>query len=545
MAAEVSALFSSLEVTGESSLGWQGAEAFGQKLVNSMPKLSDDCSTGDLRQLTRWSLVLDLVRPLMSTGQSQAAVEILDGKVSYDNAANAFERSFLSLLFVKLLDDQDLHNFDGIEHDAKIDQFDKALITLRRHNQEVIATKVVGGRKFDARASVGVSGALRAELSKARAQMPVRKLINRYWDTITQIAPIVAASPDSVARFLDIDTAKFDLVVFDEASQIRVATAIGALGRAKQAIVVGDSKQMPPTSLFKKADGSGEAEYSDEDAYGLNDQESILTMATVSQIPSVMLTWHYRSQDEILIAFSNKEIYEGKLSSFPSPRFANQPLTERKLRFDYAEDLYISSGKRAAKGEGEYSRPNTNLGEAKRIVKEIQKYVKNTPVGKTSLGVITMNEQQRQLIEDLLDDVADAKLVKARNYEEYPENYIFVRALERVQGDERDVILFSLGFAPEVAGGRLNLNFGPLIRSGSERRLNVAITRSRKEMIVFGSFLPSAMAVAETASKGMHLLKKFLEFAHQGNIDLRTSSRAVAEDRHRSDIAKALSDTGP
>jgi hypothetical protein len=545
LAVLISDLFESLKMDDASLSNWMNENSFGKTLTQSAPKWSEDCVSGDLRQLTRWALVVDLLSPLSNAGQTLAVSEVLSGKVSYDEAAFAFERSFLSLLFWKLLDDQNLHNFDGVEHDSKIEQFDKALNDLRKHNQETIAAQVVGGRKFDTRSSVGVSGALRAELSKARAQMPVRKLLQRYWETITQIAPIVAASPDSVARFLDINTAKFDLVVFDEASQIRVATSIGALGRASQAIVVGDSKQMPPTSLFRKADGSGEDEYDEEDAYSLNDQESILTMASVSQIPSVMLTWHYRSQDEILIAFSNKEIYEGKLSSFPSPRFGDQPMSERKLRFEYEEDnFYVSSGRRAAKGDGENTRPNTNFKEAKRVVKAIQQYVKDTPAAKSSLGVITMNEQQRQLIEDLLDEVADEQLSLRRSSEKYPEDYIFVRALERVQGDERDVILFSLGFGPESRGARVNMNLGPLIRSGSERRLNVAITRARKEMVVFASFLARDMNIADTAAKGMHLLKKFLEFIAGGDVDLRISPRAVAEDRHRTDVANALRAAG-
>jgi len=538
-------LFESLKMDDASIANWMHESKFGKTLTQAIPKWSEDCLNGDLRQLTRWSLVIDLLSPLTKAGQNTAFVEVLSGKVSYDEAAFAFERSFLNLLFWKLLDDQNLHNFDGVEHDSKIEQFDSALVALRKHNQETIASQVLEGRKFDARSSVGVSGALRAELGKARAQMPVRKLLQTYWETITQIAPIVAASPDSVARFLDINTAKFDLVVFDEASQIRVATSIGALGRASQAIVVGDSKQMPPTSIFRKADGSGEEEYDEEDAYSLNDQESILTMAVVSQIPSVMLTWHYRSQDEILIAFSNKEIYEGKLSSFPSPRFGEQALSDRKLRFEYEEDnFYVSSGRRAAKAGDGNSRANTNLSEAKRVVKAIQKYVKDTPANEASLGVITMNEQQRQLIEDLLDEIPDEKLTLLRSSEKYPEDYIFVRALERVQGDERDVILFSLGFGPESQGARVNLNFGPLIRSGSERRLNVAITRARKEMVVFASFRAKDMTIAETASKGMHLLKKFLEFIAGGEVDLRISPRAVAEDRHRADVANALRAAG-
>jgi hypothetical protein len=541
----VLSIFDELSSSESSLSGWQNGRSLGKSLLESHAEWLDDSNNSDLRQLTRWSLVLEMLQPLLDYDQQDALQEILEGKISYEEAANGFERAFLSHLFWKLLDDKDLHNFDGVGHDAKINQLDEALTSLRKYNQALIASHVVSGRGFDATARAGISGALRNELGKQKSQLPVRVLLQRFWETVTQVAPIVAASPDSVARFLDIDTAKFDLVVFDEASQIRVATAIGALGRAKQAIIVGDSKQMPPTALFRKADGSNDGDYAEDDSYGLNDQESILSMATVSQIPDVMLSWHYRSQDEILIAFSNKEIYEGKLSSFPSPRIGEQSLTERKLRFEYEEDnYYVSSRKKTAAEADSEVASNTNLAEAKRVVKEIQKYVKGSKAGPVSLGVITMNEQQRQLIQKLLEATEDATMARMMNHEIFPEDYIFVRALEKVQGDERDVILFSLGFAPESKGARLNLNFGPLVRGGSERRLNVAITRARKEMVVFSSFKPEQMDIPETASRGMKLLKKFLEFASYGNVDLRTTSHAAAEDRHRSDVAKALTAAG-
>lgn len=543
----VVSIFEGLEATEESITSWKNGSAFGKAILDSYQSWLDDSNNTDLRQLTRWALVIEMLNPLLEAGQKNAVQEVLSGSIAYDAVSNAFERGFLSHLFWKLLDDKDLHNFDGVGHDSKIVQLDKAISDLRKYNQALIASQVVAGRGFESTARVGVSGALRTELGKQKSQLPVRVLLQRFWETVTQVAPIVAASPDSVARFLDINTAKFDLVVFDEASQIRVATAIGALGRAKQAIIVGDSKQMPPTANFRKADGSGEVEFDEEDSYGLNDQESILSMATVSQIPDIMLSWHYRSQDEILIAFSNKEIYEGKLSSFPSPRMGEQPLSERKLRFEYEEgNYYVSSRKRKeSDDDGEVEAgPSTNLAEAKRVVQEIQKYVKASKAGPVSVGVITMNEQQRNLIQKLLEATEDATLSRMMNHEIFPEDYIFVRALEKVQGDERDIILFSLGFAPESKGARLNLTFGPLTKGGSERRLNVAITRARKEMVVFASFRPEQMDLPETASRGMKLLKKFLEFASQGNIDLRTASNATAEDRHRSDIAKALSVAG-
>ena len=390
----VVSIFEELEASEETIANWKNGATFGKAILDCYQAWLDDSNNTDLRQLTRWALVIEMLNPLLEAGQRDAVQEILRGAIAYDVVSNAFERGFLSHLFWKLLDDKDLHNFDGVGHDSKIVQLDKAISDLRKYNQALIASQVVVGRGFESTARVGVSGALRTELGKQKSQLPVRVLLQRFWETVTQVAPIVAASPDSVARFLDINTAKFDLVVFDEASQIRVATAIGALGRAKQAIIVGDSKQMPPTANFRKADGSGEVEFDEEDSYGLNDQESILSMATVSQIPDIMLSWHYRSQDEILIAFSNKEIYEGKLSSFPSPRMGEQPLSERKLRFEYEEgNYYVSSRKRKeSDDDGEVEAgPSTNLAEAKRVVQEIQKYVKASKAGPVSVGVITMN----------------------------------------------------------------------------------------------------------------------------------------------------------
>jgi len=545
----VSAIFQSLEVQEYSLNGWLGSRTLGQAIASEAEKWAEDAVDEGFRKLVRWGKVLDVLQPLFRTEQLTAIDEILSGKVKYDEVPSAFERAYLELLFEKLLDDNDLHHFDGVSHDAKIKQLDSAINVLRKHNRGAIASEVVSARGFDASATVGVSGALRAELTKQKGGLPVRALMHKFWNTITQVAPLVAASPDSVARFLNVDTAKFDLVVFDEASQIRVATAIGALGRAKQAIIVGDSKQMPPSVSVGSHDG--QVELNEDDYFNLNDQESILSMAEVSQIPAVMLSWHYRSQDEILIAFSNKEIYEGKLSSFPSPRFKEQPLSERKLKFEYAKENYYSPSTKRSKGDAAAvadtdvtTASGTNLKEATRVVKAIQKLSKDSKGKAVSLGVITMNEQQRNLIETMLRDLEDDTINRLMNQEVYPEDYIFVRALEKVQGDERDTILFSIGFAKPNKEAKMSMKFGPLTRSGSERRLNVAVTRARKEMIVFCSFSPSEFVVQETSVKGMRLMKKFLEFAELGNQELSTTTTYELDDRHRADVAEALRSSG-
>jgi superfamily I DNA and/or RNA helicase len=550
---EFEALGVILKSTDDSQAKWRAEKTLGSRLLECASEWRDGTLDGDPKELSRWARVLDLLKPLRDLNQLEAVDQILSGKVSYSDAPRAIERTYFSLLFEKLLDDNEIANFEGTTQDSRVQQFDDAAKRLKQYNQGLVASQVVAGRKFDASSNVGVTGALRAELTKQRKQAPVRKLLRQYWPTITQVTPIVAASPDSVARFLDIETAKFDLVVFDEASQIRVATAIGALGRAPQAIIVGDSNQMPPTAMFTKADGSGELELVEEDNFGLNDQESILSMTEIAQIPSVMLSWHYRSQDEILIAFSNKYIYEGKLSSFPSPRIGQLPIEQRKLRLlDDVSNLYVSSAKRKAAdaedaeaGDELEGRFNTNLAEAKRVVAEVKKYVKAAGAKPLSLGIITMNEQQRELIERLLDALDDENIRRLRNNEIFPRDYLFVRALEKVQGDERDVILLSVGFGRTTEKGKLNLTFGPLIRANSHRRLNVAVTRARKEMAVFTSFDPSEMSLSENSSRGMKLLKKFLEFA-QGSeqISVSSANASTLRDRHREDIANALEAEG-
>jgi hypothetical protein len=547
---EFEALGVILKSTDDSQAKWCGEKTLGSRLLDCASEWRDGTLDGDPKELSRWARVLDLLKPLRDLNQLEAVDQILFGKVSYSDAPRAIERTYFSLLFEKLLDDNEIANFEGTTQDSRVQQFDEAAKKLKQYNQGYVASQVVAGRKFDASSNVGVTGALRAELTRQRKQAPVRKLLRQYWPTITQVTPIVAASPDSVARFLDIETAKFDLVVFDEASQIRVATAIGALGRAPQAIIVGDSNQMPPTAMFTKADGSGELELVEEDNFGLNDQESILSMTEIAQIPSVMLSWHYRSQDEILIAFSNKYIYEGKLSSFPSPRTGQLPVEQRKLRLlSDKSNLYVSSAKRkgsdAADGDEFEGRYNTNLAEAKRVVTEVQKYVKASAAKPLSLGIITMNEQQKDLIERLLDALDDENIRRLRNDRIFPRDYLFVRALEKVQGDERDVIFLSVGFGRTVEKGKLNLTFGPLIRANSHRRLNVAVTRARKEMAVFTSFEPSEMTLSDNSSSGMKLLKKFLEFA-QGSeqISVSSANASTLRDRHREDIANALEAEG-
>jgi hypothetical protein len=380
------------------------------------------------------------------------------------------------------------------------------------------------GRTFDAFTESGQIGLLKRQLDRKRGGMSVRALMDNFGDLITQILPCTLMSPDSVARFFPAHADIFDIVVFDEASQIRVADAIGAMGRAKSVVVVGDSKQMPPTSF---ADASAAVDDGEEDANPevVADEESILSECVQSLVPQQWLSWHYRSQDEALIAFSNIHYYNGRLASFPAPLAPASGHGISLVRVD---------GHFERNGRGKTLR--TNRVEADRIVADIRSRFAASPEVAPSIGVITFNAQQRDLIENLLRDAGDDRLVQALD----ESDGLFVKNLENVQGDERDTILFSVAFSKNDKGV-VPLNFGPLSRPGGERRLNVAITRARREVVLYASFDPAELRAEETTQVGTKHLRAYLDMAHRGVQTVTQGGRRNAViDRHRDDIAQAL-----
>src|SRR6185312_5199732 len=347
---------------------------------------------------------------------------------------------------------------------------------------------IVESRSFDTHGALGQIGELRRELVKQRRGLPVRGLLGRYGDLITTIMPCVLVSPDSLARFFAPRADLFDLVVFDEASQIRVADAIGAMGRARSVVVVGDSRQMPPTS-FAEPGWDDDLGAATDDALAVPDEESILGECVQAGVPQQWLSWHYRSQDESLIAFSNRHYYEDRLSSFPAP--ISGP----------ADPGPAGHGISLVRVDGEFQRSaagkllRTNPVEAIAVVTEIRRRFAEQLDRLPSIGVVTFNAQQRNHIEALLRDLGDERITEALDRTDG--EGLFVKNLENVQGDERDAIFFSTAFSPD-ARGRLPLNFGPLNRTGGERRLNVAITRARRQVLVFCSFDPAQLRAEET-----------------------------------------------
>jgi len=347
----------------------------------------------------------------------------------------------------------------------------------------------------------------------------IRQLFAEVPNILTRIFPVFLMSPISCAQYLSSDMPKFDIVIFDEASQMPTCEAIGAIARGKSLIVVGDSKQMPPTAFFQ-------TKSSDNLDSDLDDQESILDDCDVIGMPSRCLNWHYRSKHESLIRFSNTKFYGNNLITFPSP---NDMVS--KVSFVNTKGIY--GGKRA-----------TNEIEAKAIIKEVERRLKSPELRKRSIGIVTFSSVQQEMVDDLLQDFfIKHKDLEKQNLES--KEPIIVKNLENIQGDERDIILFSICYGPE-ASGVMHYRFGPINNNGGEKRLNVAVSRARYEMIVFASFEPELLANMKSESRGAQELYNFLKYAKYGADALIVPNGNAIENKvgFEKQIAKKLEEKG-
>ncbi len=336
---------------------------------------------------------------------------------------------------------------------------------------------------------------LRSIRSRGRG-MSIRQLFDQIPDLLPRLKPCMLMSPLSVAQFLDLDHLQYDLVIFDEASQMPTSEAVGAMARGKHVIVVGDPKQMPPTSFFS----TGAV---DEDNLELEDLESILDDCQALAMPSRYLRWHYRSKHESLIAFSNTKYYDNSLLTYPSPDDLSH-----KVTYEHVEGYYDKGKSRQ------------NVAEANAIVAEVLRRLRDPQLRQLSIGIVTFSQVQQNLIEDKLQDIfalPENRELEVLAYES--EESLFVKNLENVQGDERDVILFSIAYGPDQQG-KISLNFGPLNREGGWRRLNVAVSRARYEMKVFSTLKADQIDLARSSAEGVAGLKAFLEFAQKGRSAL-------------------------
>ncbi|MDR0326036.1 MAG: DUF4011 domain-containing protein [Oscillospiraceae bacterium] len=393
-----------------------------------------------------------------------------------------------------------VREFRRLRQDERIALFkelDKSHLDI---SKAIVISKLISRLpNFDAFSANGEIALLRKEMAKQRKLMPTRLLIAALPNLLPALKPCIMMSPLSVSTYLGSSNFEFDVVLFDEASQVRTEDAIGAIFRSKQVIIAGDSKQLPPTDFFNSSMSASDEFVEDEE--GVIDDagayESLLDEAAM--LPTQTLLWHYRSRHEHLIAFSNTKIYQGNLITFPS--------SVEEVDGMGVEYIHVSGGFYDRGGR------NGNKAEAKRVADLVFEHFHTHP--KRSLGIIAFGEVQQSAIQDAIDERRRANPTFEPFFKEDRDESLFIKNLETVQGDERDTIIFSIGYAPD-ATGKFIMNFGPLSRDGGERRLNVAVTRARYNLKLVGSIMPTDIDPERISGQGPKLLRLYIDFAING-----------------------------
>ena len=427
------------------------------------------------------------VERLKEQGMQFIGDALRSGALTPDNVLGGFEKSLLEhFLSANLATDPYLSRMTSGGLASEAEGF--ALLAKRQQAHKREQLKYALTRRLPQEGELRQELALFHRLERRNGRGRLRGLFLNAPELVKRVCPCLLLSPDEAAQFLVPRADEYDLVIFDEASQMTTPEAVCALARAKQAIIVGDNRQLPPTPFFRTT-------FSEEDE---DDLESVLDAALAAGFQERSLVWHYRSCHESLIAFSNATYYDNRLNVFPSPTAG-----ESRVHLYKVEGTYERGGSKR------------NRGEAAALVQEIIRRLSDPVLKQKSMGVVTFSTAQRDEIERLLSqEIAKHSLQEAA----YGREPLFVKNLENVQGDERDVILFSVcyGFDKEQ---KLFYNFGALNRAGGWRRLNVACSRAREEMLVFSSITASDINLNRTSTKGMVGLKAFLEFAERGKCE--------------------------
>ncbi len=453
-----------------------------------------------------WIRLHDMANTVADRGLEEIRRRLADGSLAPKHACGTYDYVRAEAVYHRLTRlNPDLEKISGRNRSGLVEKFrklDASLLDLSA--QEVMSAhyeSIPEGTR-------GEMGVLRGEAQKKTRHMALRRLLTEAGDAVQMLKPVFLMSPQSVARYLDPDGLKFDLLLIDEASQVRPADAIGAMMRSKRAIIVGDQKQLPPTSFFEKLVNSEEEDGEEQEteermARQIKDMESILALCEGRGMPDYMLKWHYRSQHESLIAVSNKEFYRNELVCPPSPASLSSNLG---LTFKFVGGTY-------RRGKGKSDNPE----EAKAVMNAVLEHARQRPG--ESLGVVAMSTSQQVTIQN------EAERMRAIHPEldsfcsKNRENPFFVKNLETVQGDERDVIFISIGYG-RTEGGQLFQNFGPVSSEGGERRLNVLFTRAKKRCRVFASIRHTDIRHDQATHRGPLVLRTFLKYAETGEMDV-------------------------
>ena len=451
----------------------------------------------------RWA-AFEQVRAKVAAG---LAAELLDaamcGEVAFADLPRAFRRAFFGRWLSGVVQQREpLRAFNTLTHEQRIAEFRKLDERVLLENRASLIRRLRDRVQAQLRTQEAVDALpfLRRQLTLQRGLAPLRTTFQRSYAAIRAIKPVFLMSPLTVSQLLDGKTPSFDLVIFDEASQLPAEDAAGAIARGKQLVVVGDPKQLPPTNFFSVMTGTTAAPIGEDGVPLFDDTESILEEFMGSGAPNTRLKWHYRSAHESLIYFSNVSFYDADLYTFPSVEINSHAAG---LSFEYVAD-------------GVYEGKGLNLVEARRVADAVVQHAKTQP--ELSLGVGTFNLRQQLAVQDELEvrRRQDPSLEPffARNKREP----FFVKNLENIQGDERDAILLSVTYAKD-ANGVLRYNFGPLNGENGWRRLNVLTTRARRQMRVFSSMKGDDINPVHATSQGPQLLRDFLLYAERGRLN--------------------------
>ena len=429
--------------------------------------------------------------------------DLESGALSPDEATQAFRLGYARWWLPLAIDDSaELRNFRRFQHEHAIEDFKAIDDLVRAHARDKVVSSLAHGlppsEAVSRQSELGLCGIK----WDCKTESLIREMIAGMPESFGKLAPCVLMSPLSIAQYFPTNQALFDIVVFDEASQIATWDAVGAIARGRQTIIVGDPKQLPPTNFFGRSDND------DDTVHELDrDLESILDEVKASGLPVRNLRWHYRSRHESLIAFSNWHYYDNHLITFPSPVTQDQAVS---LNF-------------VPTGVYDRGKSRTNRNEARAIASDIRSKLLASlalPEEKRpTIGVITFNSQQQALIQDFLDDARRENPELEWYFSDDRVEPVIVKNLENIQGDERDVIYFSITFCRDAAG-KLPMTFGAINSEGGERRLNVAVTRARTELKVFSGIRADDIDLSRSKQLGVKHLKNFLDYAARGAIAL-------------------------
>jgi very-short-patch-repair endonuclease len=481
----------------------------------------------EFETLPSWIAFCHQVKRANEAGLSEVSRRVFNGEINPQDAAVVLDKVRLEAVLSSIIASHPiLQTFSGGAHERQIEQFrelDLARIDFARY--EVAAAHY---RKIPrVSTTAGGLGIVQREMQKKRNHLPIRKLIDRAGAAVQSIKPVFMMSPLSVAQFLAPGSVQFDLALIDEASQVEPVDALGAIARTTQVVVVGDDRQLPPSRFFMRLHDD-EVDEEEEENFQASDVESILGLCLAQGMRQTMLRWHYRSRHHSLIKVSNEQFYDNKLLIIPSA-FAETATTGVKFRF-IRDGIFDRGGSR------------TNIIEARAVANAVVEHARLFP--NLSLGVGAFSLSQKDAILGELELLRRSAGFDAEGFfRAHPHEPFFVKNLENVQGDERDVIFISVGYGKDESG-YMAMSFGPLSIDGGERRLNVLITRARLRCEVFSSITADDIDLERGRSKGVAAFKSYLHFAQTGNVALGTSNLREFDSPFEEEVYRALNQLG-